>query len=183
MLLGKRPRPPMRRTTSMTGITVDLNNVEGEEPTDVHAAAAAAAEMVVGPQPGPAAAVNNNNNNIESMDMKNNFGYHEQHRFLAMLSPRNNPRTNSAAQDVVETAHFLRTCGLCKRHLASGRDIYMYRGDTAFCSLECREQQMKQDERVEKCKAASSKKDDRHASRSTSTNSKASGKSQTVAAA
>ncbi|XP_016651092.1 PREDICTED: LOW QUALITY PROTEIN: uncharacterized protein LOC103332683 [Prunus mume] len=124
MLLGKRPRPPMRRTTSMTGITVDLNNVEGEEPTDVHAAAAAAAAMVVGPQPGPAGA-----------------------------------------------------------HLASGRDIYMYRGDTAFCSLECREQQMKQDERVEKCKAASSKKDDRHASRSTSTNSKASGKSQTVAAA
>lgn len=127
MLLGKRPRPPMRRTTSMTGITVDLNNVEGEEPTDVHAAAAAAAAMVVGPQPGPAAAVNNNNNNIESMDMKNNFGYHEQHRFLAMLSPRNNHRTNSAAHDVVETAHFLRTCGLCKRHLASGRDIYMYR--------------------------------------------------------
>ncbi|BFG35374.1 hypothetical protein CerSpe_216480 [Prunus speciosa] len=181
MLLGKRPRPPMRRTTSMTGITVDLSDVEGQEPTDVHAAAAAA--MVVGPQPGPAAAVNNNNYNIESMDMKNNFGYHEQHRFLAMLSPRNNHRTNSAAPDVVETAHFLRTCGLCKRHLASGRDIYMYRGDTAFCSLECREQQIKQDERVEKFKTVASKKDDRHASRSTSTNSKASGKSQTVAAA
>lgn len=114
----------------MTGITVDLSDVEGQEPTDVHAAAAAAAAaMVVGPQQGPAAAVNNNNNNIESMDMKNNFGYHEQHRFLAMLSPRNNHRTNSAAPapDVVETAHFLRTCGLCKRHLASGRDIYMYR--------------------------------------------------------
>ncbi|PQP96568.1 uncharacterized protein Pyn_20699 [Prunus yedoensis var. nudiflora] len=182
MLLGKRPRPPMRRTTSMTGITVDMSDVEGQEPTDVHAAAAAAA-MVVGPQQGPATAVINNNNNIESIDMKNNFGYHEQHRFLAMLSPRNNHRTNSAAPDVVETAHFLRTCGLCKRQLASGRDIYMYRGDTAFCSLECREQQMKQDERVEKFKAVASKKDDRHTSRSTSTNSKASGKSQTVAAA
>ncbi|KAM2053368.1 hypothetical protein ACFX1T_003016 [Malus domestica] len=58
----------------------------------------------------------------------NNIGYHEEHRFLAMLSPRNNhTRRNFASHDVVETAHFLRTCGLCKCQLASGRDIYMYR--------------------------------------------------------
>ncbi|KAK4264892.1 hypothetical protein QN277_026011 [Acacia crassicarpa] len=43
--------------------------------------------------------------------------------------------------------HFLRTCRLCHRRLAAGRDIYMYRGDTAFCSFECREEQMKEDER------------------------------------
>ncbi|KAI9117108.1 hypothetical protein K1719_012107 [Acacia pycnantha] len=45
------------------------------------------------------------------------------------------------------TPHFLRTCRLCHRRLAAGRDIYMYRGDTAFCSFECREEQMKEDER------------------------------------
>ena len=27
----------------------------------------------------------------------------------------------------MDTAHFLRTCGLCKRPLAPGQDIYMYR--------------------------------------------------------
>ncbi|PRQ48845.1 putative Zf-FLZ domain-containing protein [Rosa chinensis] len=172
MLLGKRPRPPIRRTTSMTGITVDLNNVEDQEPTenpsmmDVHASST---------EVGPDGPVNYNQS-------PNSLGYHEQHRFLAMLSPRTNSsnhRRNSAS-DLVETAHFLRTCGLCKRSLASGRDLYMYRGDTAFCSLECREQQMKQDERVEKCKGVASKKEDRHATRPSS---KASGKTQTVAAA
>ncbi|CAN6567786.1 unnamed protein product [Malus baccata var. baccata] len=194
MLLGKRPRPPMKRTASMTGITIDLTDVEGQEPTydlqnpsainDEHAVAVAA--TVVGPLE-PCPVINNNHNynyKIEKMNMNNSsLGNHEEHRFLTMLSPRNNHRRrNSASQDVVETAHFLRTCGLCKRQLASGRDIYMYRGDTAFCSLECREQQMKQDERIEKCKAVSSKKEDRHAS-SRSTSKTSSGKSQTVAAA
>lgn len=32
------------------------------------------------------------------------------------------------------------------------------RGDSAFCSSECREQQMKHDERKDKCRVASSKK-------------------------
>ncbi|XP_038689421.1 FCS-Like Zinc finger 6-like [Tripterygium wilfordii] len=112
MLLGKRPRPPMRRTTSMTGINVDLpNNVERQEPSSDHGDGAYMGLM-------------------------------------AMVSPRVNlQRRNSS--DFAETSHFLRTCGLCKRRLTPGRDIYMYRGDTAFCSLECREQQMKQDERKE----------------------------------
>lgn len=120
MLLGKRPRPPIRRTTSMTGITVDQSNVEDQEPTenpsmmmDVHAPS-----MVVVPD-GP----------LNHLHSPSSLGYHEQHRFLAMLSPRTNSsnhRRNSDS-DLVETAHFLRTCGLCKRSLASGRDLYMYR--------------------------------------------------------
>lgn len=57
----------------------------------------------------------------------------------------------------------------------------IHRGDTAFCSLECREQQMKQDERKEKCTVAS-KKEGRQESPSTAA-SKASSKSETVAAA
>ncbi|KAK4430593.1 FCS-Like Zinc finger 5 [Sesamum alatum] len=70
-----------------------------------------------------------------------------------LLSPRYF-RRNSSGDALLETADFLRSCGLCNRRLVPGRDIYMYRGDTAFCSLECREQQMKQDERKERRAAA-----------------------------
>lgn len=47
-------------------------------------------------------------------------------RFIssAVVSPRNH-RKNSA--DFMETASFLRVCGLCNRRLVPGRDIYMYR--------------------------------------------------------
>ncbi|KAJ0985309.1 hypothetical protein J5N97_003665 [Dioscorea zingiberensis] len=42
---------------------------------------------------------------------------------------------------------FLHSCGTCRRLLGSGRDIYIYRGDSAFCSQECREQHIKQEAR------------------------------------
>ncbi|CBI41084.3 unnamed protein product, partial [Vitis vinifera] len=125
MMLGKRARPQIKRTTSMTGITVDLGH-----------------NMVAGSN-----------------------GYDP--RFLAAtVSPRIHRRSSG---EFMETAHFLRTCGLCQRRLQPGRDIYMYRGDTAFCSLECREQQMKQDERKEKYSGMASKKEDHrhHASAQT----------------
>lgn len=50
-----------------------------------------------------------------------------------------------------EAAHFLQACFLCKRRLGPGRDIYMYRGDAAFCSAECRNEQIVIDELKEKC--------------------------------
>ncbi|KAJ7956854.1 Protein of unknown function (DUF581) [Quillaja saponaria] len=154
MLLGKRPRPPiMRRTTSMTGITVDVqqmtdNNVEQQEPSDIHptttARDAQATKKVVG---------------AEDQAMFDQ-------QLLALVSPRivNNKNLRRNSADFIETPPFLLTCGLCKRRLAPGRDIYMYRGDTAFCSLECREKQMKQDERKEKSKVATKRDDGRHAS-------------------
>ncbi|XP_073024456.1 FCS-Like Zinc finger 6-like [Primulina eburnea] len=72
----------------------------------------------------------------------------------AAVTPRQQLR-NSVG--FVETSHFLRACFLCQRRLVHGHDIYMYRGDSAFCSLECRQQQMVQDERLEKCSVASKK--------------------------
>ncbi|KAI4345218.1 hypothetical protein L6164_012360 [Bauhinia variegata] len=83
------------------------------------------------------------------------------------------------------TPHFLRTCGLCKQHLAPSRDIYMYRGDTAFCSLECREEHMKVEERKDKAKVSSKsnyKKQDHHTSSSNSKPSNST-KAPTMAAA
>ncbi|ESQ31369.1 hypothetical protein EUTSA_v10005159mg [Eutrema salsugineum] len=53
---------------------------------------------------------------------------------------------------------FLRTCSFCNRNLCHRRDIYMYRGDNAFCSLKCREKQIKLDERKVKNGVQISKK-------------------------
>ncbi|XP_050214938.1 FCS-Like Zinc finger 6-like [Mercurialis annua] len=128
MLLGKRPRPPMKRTTSLSEITFDLD-------TDNTDSSEAAAGFLGG-------------------------GWQLQldQRFMAAssISPRNNRR---ASADFMETPDFLRSCFLCRRRLVTGRDIYMYRGDSAFCSLECRQQQMNQDERKEKKCSLASKKD------------------------
>ncbi|KAH7656255.1 Zf-FLZ domain-containing protein [Dioscorea alata] len=43
---------------------------------------------------------------------------------------------------------FLKACQLCRRRLVAGRDIFMYRGDMAFCSTECRQLQMDMDEEL-----------------------------------
>ncbi|CAH2044670.1 unnamed protein product [Thlaspi arvense] len=41
---------------------------------------------------------------------------------------------------------FLEHCFLCRRKLLPAKDIYMYKGDRAFCSVECRSKQMVMDE-------------------------------------
>ncbi|KAL6861436.1 hypothetical protein ACP4OV_017136 [Aristida adscensionis] len=41
--------------------------------------------------------------------------------------------------------HFLDACFLCQRDITSDRHIFMYRGDAAFCSDECRKEQMEMD--------------------------------------
>ncbi|KAL6633758.1 hypothetical protein ACP70R_026429 [Stipagrostis hirtigluma subsp. patula] len=53
--------------------------------------------------------------------------------------------------------HFLDACFLCLKPLAGNRDIFMYRGDTAFCSEECRTAQMEADEAAERKERASAK--------------------------
>lgn len=42
-------------------------------------------------------------------------------------------------------AEFLSCCDMCRRAL-DGRDIFMYRGEKAFCSMECRYHAMVSDE-------------------------------------
>ncbi|XP_052154354.1 FCS-Like Zinc finger 2-like [Oryza glaberrima] len=46
--------------------------------------------------------------------------------------------------------HFLEACFLCRKPLASNRDIYMYRGDIPFCSEECRREQIEMDDEIER---------------------------------
>ncbi|KAF5744251.1 hypothetical protein HS088_TW08G00851 [Tripterygium wilfordii] len=46
--------------------------------------------------------------------------------------------------------HFLESCFLCRKPLGCNADIFMYRGNTPFCSKECRQEQIEIDEAKEK---------------------------------
>ncbi|XP_030486749.2 FCS-Like Zinc finger 17 [Cannabis sativa] len=37
---------------------------------------------------------------------------------------------------------FLKTCHLCNKGLSLDKEVYMYRGDQGFCSIECRDRQI-----------------------------------------
>ncbi|MFX6573276.1 FCS-Like zinc finger protein, partial [Acinetobacter baumannii] len=52
---------------------------------------------------------------------------------------------------------FLSCCFMCKKML-HGLDIFMYRGEKAFCSADCRYRQMSIDEKKEKCRSGVRKK-------------------------
>lgn len=51
---------------------------------------------------------------------------------------------------------FLSVCFFCKGCLTNGNDLYMYKGNEAFCSVECRYQQIVLDEFRERQTAAAS---------------------------
>lgn len=117
MLLGKRTRHPIKRTASMTRITVDvLSNVEDivQQPF-----------IIPHDPPRPL------NHPFHDFP-KPNFAYDQ--RLLAMVSPRNPDGRGGVGSSGFTTNHvlhssapFLRSCCLCKRNLAPGIDIYMYR--------------------------------------------------------
>ncbi|XP_040999047.1 FCS-Like Zinc finger 17-like [Juglans microcarpa x Juglans regia] len=57
----------------------------------------------------------------------------------------------SEARDHVQTksleySRFLKTCRLCSKKLSPRKDVYMYRGDQGFCSVECRDSEVVLDE-------------------------------------
>lgn len=63
-------------------------------------------------------------------------------------------QTLAQAEPSYPTLDFLNSCHLCKKNL-HGKDIFMYRGEIAFCSNECRSKQIMMDERKEKCRSSS----------------------------
>ncbi|GKC87050.1 putative zf-FLZ domain-containing protein [Tanacetum coccineum] len=94
--------------------------------------------------------VHNNNNRvisrpicsprkIKNLESFSSFGY---------ASPRSGGRNRFEEPQ----PHFLDNCFLCKKMLGRNRDIFMYRGDTPFCSEECRAEQIDIDETKEKSK-------------------------------
>ncbi|MCO5595610.1 hypothetical protein L7F22_049655 [Adiantum nelumboides] len=60
------------------------------------------------------------------------------------------PHRRPDAGGSTRPTHFLDICYLCSKLLGHGRDVFIYRGDRAFCSVECRHMQIMADERREK---------------------------------
>ncbi|KAL9999185.1 putative transcription factor interactor and regulator LIM family [Helianthus debilis subsp. tardiflorus] len=73
---------------------------------------------------------------------------------LKNLSSFSSPRSGRFLHGRFEEQqpHFLDTCFLCKKPLGHNRDIFMYRGDTPFCSEDCRSEQIYIDETKQKTK-------------------------------
>ncbi|CAA7401023.1 unnamed protein product [Spirodela intermedia] len=136
MLLGKRARPAMQRTTSL----LEINSGEAPQRPRFEAPATEGlkAEM--------------------AGDRRRRQQQPENAPPVSHLLPPWIQRWSSMDAPVVP-APFLRICGLCKRRLGPGKDTFMYRGDVAFCSMECRQRRMNLDERKERCSVASRKDD------------------------
>ncbi|WVZ24316.1 hypothetical protein V8G54_002860 [Vigna mungo] len=64
---------------------------------------------------------------------------------VLLKSAMRKPNQYSIPQDFC----FLKTCNLCNKQLSPDKDIYMYRGDQGFCSVECRNRQIVLDEMKE----------------------------------
>ncbi|KAJ7954863.1 protein MARD1 [Quillaja saponaria] len=56
-------------------------------------------------------------------------------------------------QSSYSSENFLSFCYNCKKNLGQGKDIYMYRGEKAFCSQECRHQEILLEEGIDKLEA------------------------------
>ncbi|XP_058086067.1 FCS-Like Zinc finger 3 [Magnolia sinica] len=67
--------------------------------------------------------------------------------FSRFSSSSSSPRSGLLYE---ENHHFLDSCHLCNKPLGENKDIFMYRGNTPFCSVECRQEQMDIDEAAEK---------------------------------
>ncbi|XP_074316186.1 FCS-Like Zinc finger 8-like [Silene latifolia] len=62
------------------------------------------------------------------------------------FSSKRNGYFSNLENSIPAPDNFLSFCHHCKKKLGEGRDIYMYRGEKAFCSEECRCQEMLFDE-------------------------------------
>ncbi|XP_074569216.1 FCS-Like Zinc finger 7-like [Curcuma longa] len=132
MLLGKRSSPPMKRTASSMEFPAGvLFDVEAPQPV-----------------------VQDGSISGQLFDLRwgaEEVGQRSPSRYAgSMPSPRGRLGGAVDFSGLPGTESFLRACGLCNRSLGPGRDAYIYRGEIAFCSLECRQQRINLDERKEK---------------------------------
>ncbi|KAG4933265.1 hypothetical protein JHK87_047267 [Glycine soja] len=112
-------------------------------------------------------ACHNRANNFVSRSMT--MGYGTSYHRTSLRNNNNNNNNNNVSVSSPRSArfydarfedqhhpHFLSACFLCKKSLGDNRDIFMYRGDTPFCSEECRQEQIEIDEAKEKNRNLSS---------------------------
>ncbi|KAL3723548.1 hypothetical protein ACJRO7_035683 [Eucalyptus globulus] len=67
---------------------------------------------------------------------------------LHLAKPRPRAPSRNSCSDL-EYSCFLKTCALCSKKLRPDQDIYMYRGDEGYCSVECRDRRIMMDEMKE----------------------------------
>ncbi|KAM3192457.1 hypothetical protein ACQJBY_069590 [Aegilops geniculata] len=72
----------------------------------------------------------------------------DEERYVKVASRffRVKPAAGDGATRAARRHHFLDSCFLCKKSISRDRDIFMYKGDAAFCGEECRQDQMAMDE-------------------------------------
>ncbi|KAG6591595.1 FCS-Like Zinc finger 10, partial [Cucurbita argyrosperma subsp. sororia] len=76
----------------------------------------------------------------------NNLNKNEMNEMGSPLSVRSSLDNPSPCQPI----DFLSFCYFCNKKLESGKDIYIYRGEKAFCSADCRHQEIVNEEEFEK---------------------------------
>ncbi|KAL1329439.1 hypothetical protein HN51_046551 [Arachis hypogaea] len=96
----------------------------------------------------------NNKNNKNSMDVvvglrlltssssKSNVLVKSSLLLVRNKAYNHNHQIQTCPQQSQQDYCFLKTCNLCNKQLRSDKDIYMYRGDQGFCSIECRNRQI-----------------------------------------
>ncbi|TKY72580.1 hypothetical protein E2542_SST01323 [Spatholobus suberectus] len=65
---------------------------------------------------------------------------------LGSINKHSPSAVNVSQHSRFQETTFLDLCFLCRKRLLPGKDIYMYKGDRAFCSVECRCKQIFMDE-------------------------------------
>ncbi|KAI7738604.1 hypothetical protein M8C21_011465 [Ambrosia artemisiifolia] len=89
-----------------------------------------------------------NNQSLQSITQQILFISHPTTGFGYPYYSRSGTFINGMFQE--QQPHYLDSCSLCNKPLGRNRDIFMYRGDIPFCSVECREEQIEIDESKEK---------------------------------
>jgi hypothetical protein len=87
---------------------------------------------------------------ITHMDGKDGAGHSVRKRVYVGFGDGGGGLLVEAGEALAPAADFLSRCCLCNKRL-DGLDIYMYRGEKAFCSSECRCHQMLMDDHKENC--------------------------------
>ncbi|KAF5752191.1 hypothetical protein HS088_TW01G00098 [Tripterygium wilfordii] len=85
-----------------------------------------------------------NHNNKKTPQVINKATMINKNKQSSSSSTSTSKRVSQSSPFPVPT--FLEHCFLCRQKLLQGKDIYMYKGDRAFCSVECRCRQIFIDE-------------------------------------
>ncbi|XVF25284.1 hypothetical protein REPUB_Repub13aG0199800 [Reevesia pubescens] len=65
---------------------------------------------------------------------------------LKISLPTSIKHHGNSVQSPTDHYCFLQSCRLCHKNLSLDKEVYMYRGDQGFCSIECRNRQIELDE-------------------------------------